>query len=73
MGYIAHWGIVPINEQIYAVLYDYTIKHWLRKKNVCAKFGWNWPSCSGEEYFLNIVNVFSLLSPLEKECGPSFE
>ena len=42
----------------------------------CAKFGWNWPSGSGEEDFLNFVNVFSqfsFLSPLGKEQGPSFE
>ena len=39
MGYIAHWGIVPINEQIYAVLYDYTIKHWLRRKNFVPSLG----------------------------------
>ena len=31
-----------------------------------AKFGWNWTSGSG------VVNVFSLLSPLEDGCGPSF-
>ena len=33
------WGIVPINEQIYAVLYDYTIKHWLRKKTFVPSLG----------------------------------
>ena len=26
----------------------------------CAKFGWNWPSGSGEEDLFNFVNVFSL-------------
>ena len=26
----------------------------------CAKFGWNWPSGSGEEDFFNFINVFSL-------------
>ena len=26
----------------------------------CAKFGWNWPCASGEEDFLNFVNLFSL-------------
>ena len=31
-----------------------------------AKFGWNWTSGSG------VVNVFSLLSPFEDGCGPSF-
>ena len=35
----------------------------------CDKFGWNWPSCSGECFFLNFINVFSLFHnylPLEK-------
>ena len=34
----------------------------------CAKFGWNWPSGSGED-FLNFINVFLLFCnylPLEK-------
>ena len=34
-----------------------------------AKFGWNWPSGSGEEIFFKFVNVFSLFRnylPLEK-------
>ena len=38
---------------------------------LCAMFGWNWPSGSGEGGFFNVVNVFSLLSPLGKGCGPS--
>ena len=36
--------------------------------SLCAKIGWNWPSGSGEEIFLNFVNVFSLFHkhlPLE--------
>ena len=28
----------------------------------CAKSGWNWPSGSGEEYFLKVVNLFLLFS-----------
>ena len=35
----------------------------------CDKFGWNWPSGSGEEFFFNFVNVFLLFRnylPLEK-------
>ena len=35
----------------------------------CAKFGCNWPSGSGEEHFLNFINLFSLFGyylPLEK-------
>ena len=42
----------------------------LQKRMVCAKFGWNWPSGSGEEDFLIFVNVFSLFRnylPLEKD------
>ena len=44
-------------------------------KMCCTKFGWNWPSGSGEDfywqcfYFLNIL----LLYPLEKEHDFSFE
>ena len=37
---------------------------------LCAKFGWNWPSGSGEEDFLNFVNLFLLFRnylPLEKD------
>ena len=40
---------------------------------LCAKFGWNWPSGSGEEDFLDFINVFLLIGnylPLEK--GGSF-
>ena len=36
---------------------------------LCAKFGWNWLSGSGEEDFFNFVNVFSLFLyylPLER-------
>ena len=36
----------------------------------CAEFGWNWPIGSGEEDFLNFVNVFSLFRyhlPLEND------
>ena len=30
------------------------------QKMLCAKFGWNWPSGSGEDFF-NVVNAFLLL------------
>ena len=42
---------------------------------LCAKFGWNWASGSGEEDFLifSITITFSLLSPLGKGRRPSFE
>ena len=41
----------------------------LHPRMLCSKFGWKWPSDSGDEYFLNFVNVFSLFPnylPLEK-------
>ena len=41
----------------------------LNPRMLCSKFGWKWPSDSGDEYFLNFVNVFSLFPnylPLEK-------
>ena len=49
---------------------------------LCAKFGWKWPSGSGEFFFFNFVNVFSLfqynftfllLSPLGEKPGLLFE
>ena len=47
----------------------------LHTRLLCAKFGWNWSSYSGEEDLSNFVNVFSLfvLSSLEKGSGHSFE
>ena len=42
----------------------------LHPRTLCAKFGWNWPSGSGEEDFFNFVNEFSLFRdylPLEKD------
>ena len=47
----------------------------LHQRMHCAKFGWNWPSGSGEEDFLNFVNVFLLFGnfPLWKRAGPSLE
>ena len=41
----------------------------LHLRMLCANFGWNWLSGSGEENFFNFVNVFSLFRnylPLEK-------
>ena len=42
---------------------------------LCAMFGWNWPSGSGEEDFKYFQYNFtiSLLFPLGKGRGPSFE
>ena len=39
----------------------------------CSKFGRNWPSGSGEDDFRPSIFAISLLFPLEKERGPSFE
>ena len=42
----------------------------------CAKFGWNWPSGYGEKDFNKFhqcIFTISLLSPLGKVYGPSFE
>ena len=44
----------------------------LRIKKVCAKFEWNWANGSGEELHYCIFSI-SLLSPLKKGQGPSFE
>ena len=42
---------------------------------LCAKFGWNWPSGSGDEDFkyLEYKITISILSPLGERRGPSFE
>ena len=42
---------------------------------LCAKFGWKWPSGSGEEDFKSCQFIFiiSLLSPLWEGPCPSFE
>ena len=37
---------------------------------LCAKFGWNWPSGSGEEEIFNFINIFWLYHnylPLKKD------
>ena len=44
----------------------------LHSRMLCAKFGWNWLSGSGEEDFFNFVNVFSLFRnnlPSEKDVA----
>ena len=41
----------------------------LYPKMICGKFGWNWSSSSGEDFFFKFVNVFSQIRnylPLEK-------
>ena len=48
----------------------------LQPRMLSAKFGWNWPSGSGEEDFFlfrQCIFAISLLSPLGKERGTSFE
>ena len=48
----------------------------IQPRMLCAKVGWDWLRGSGEEDFLNFVNLFSLFLnylPLEKGGGPSFE
>ena len=48
----------------------------LHQRLLCAKFGWNWPSGSGEEdLYYNVLMCFSnfiIISPW-KRIGPSFE
>ena len=44
----------------------------IHRRMLCAKFGWNWPSGSGEEDFLNFLNAFHyfvIISPW-KRAGP---
>ena len=51
---ISHW------EMAIARSFIWTNLNPLQLMMHCAMFGWNWPSGSGEEDFLNFVNVFSL-------------
>ena len=37
----------------------------------CGRFGWNWPSGSGKEDFINFQNVYLLFCYLLKEKGVS--
>ena len=39
----------------------WTNLNYLHPRMLCPKFGWNWPSGSGNDLFLNFINVFSLL------------
>ena len=45
----------------------------LHQRMLCAKFGWNWPSGSGEVwgFFVNVSSLFRNYLPLEKG-GPFF-
>ena len=39
----------------------------LHPRMLCAKFGWNWPSGSGEDFnFVNVLSLFCNYLPLEK-------
>ena len=44
----------------------------LHQRMLCGKFGWNWPSGSGEEDFLffNVFSLFRYYLPVEKGWGP---
>ena len=47
----------------------------LHLRMLCAKFGWTWPSCSGEDDFSNLLMYFrnfEIISPWIRN-GPSFE
>ena len=45
----------------------------LHPKMLCAKFGWNWPFDSGEDFFFcRCTFAISLLSPLGEKHEPSF-
>ena len=46
-----------------------------RPRMLCSKFGWNWPSCSGEEDFwiMSMYLRYFLLCLLGIGRGPSFE
>ena len=49
--------------------FNWTNLNPLHPRMHCAKFGWNWPSGSGEEDFYIFVNIFSIFYiylPLEK-------
>ena len=49
-----------------AWLFIWTKLYPLHTRMLCAKFGWNWPSGSGEFFFLNFVDVlFCYYLPLE--------
>ena len=47
----------------------------LEKKMLCAKFGWNWSSASGEDFFNTSMyfRYFVIISPIGIGRGPSFE
>ena len=46
------------------------LKNSLHSRMFCAKFGWTWPSCSGEDKLINVFLQFRNHLPLEK--GQSF-
>ena len=86
MGHIPHWRKQFKSINTYGLREGKT--HYLFYKNIIVlhlnklesplpkdalwQFGWYWPSGSGDESFL-ISSIISLLSPLGKEQGPSFE
>ena len=65
--YFCDFVIVSPSEK--AVPFTWTMLNPLYPRKHCAKFGWNWPSCSGEEEFFISSMYFSLFCnylPLEK-------
>ena len=52
-----------------AGLFNWTNLNSLHTNMICAKFGWNWPTGSGEEDFLNVSMYFRnfvIISPRKK-------
>ena len=65
--YFSYFVIISPSKKVGPFIW--TILNPLHPRMLCAKFGWNWPSGSGEEDFFNIVNVLSLFCnylPVEK-------
>ena len=89
MGLIAHMRCSWKQLNTFAQRYDYTITfinriQWslfvkkmnsLHQKMLCAKFGWNWPSDSGEEDFQisSMYFCYFVIIPLGRGRGLPFE
>ena len=56
-------------------LFLWTNLNSLHTRMLCAKFGWNWPTDSGEDFLKLRQCLFALssVSPLGERPGPSFE
>ena len=72
--------LIKIEKNHYYLYENYMVLLWtklnlIHPRMLCAKFGWNWPSGSGEEDFLissMYFHYFVIISPW-KRVGPSFE